>query len=138
MSELDCQVCGACCFSTSSEEHVWVSGKDHAQLTPDEQRRLTVFDGTRCFMRMVPTNLAQAMPDASSPLQVLAAARKGPLASQPLWVCAALSVQNGRYVCTVYERRPFLCREFERGGPCCDLDREQRASVTELKPGPPS
>jgi Fe-S-cluster containining protein len=32
------------------------------------------------------------------------------------FVCSALGEKNA---CRIYERRPFLCREFERGSPEC-------------------
>ncbi len=47
---LDCQVCGACCFS-NSERAIRVSGGDHARL--DElAEELSVFVGNQCFMRL--------------------------------------------------------------------------------------
>jgi hypothetical protein len=34
--------------------------------------------------------------------------------------CAALRVEpSGRFVCSVYERRPDACRDLERGSPQC-------------------
>jgi Fe-S-cluster containining protein len=92
--ELDCQACGACCRS-AFRGHVPVTGDDHARLLPEEQARLTVFDGTRCFMRM----------------------REG--------ACVALEQREGRWSCAVYERRPQVCRDYERGGPACEVDREK-------------
>ena len=43
--------------------------------------------------------------------------------------CAALRVDRGRreFVCTVYERRPALCRELERGSPQCQGERDLKA-----------
>jgi uncharacterized protein len=38
--------------------------------------------------------------------------------------CAALRVEaHGAYVCSVYENRPRLCREFERGSLQCTRER---------------
>jgi Fe-S-cluster containining protein len=34
--------------------------------------------------------------------------------------CAALRVAAGAFVCTVYERRPRICRDLERGSPECE------------------
>lgn len=34
--------------------------------------------------------------------------------------CAALVVDDGRFLCRVYERRPAICRELERGSPACE------------------
>jgi Fe-S-cluster containining protein len=47
---LDCQDCGACCFS-QLRTYVRVMGADHARLG-DAAERLTVFEGNRCYMRM--------------------------------------------------------------------------------------
>ena len=33
--------------------------------------------------------------------------------------CAALVLEGGRFVCSIYERRPRLCREFPRGSAAC-------------------
>ncbi|MFC1611365.1 YkgJ family cysteine cluster protein [Myxococcota bacterium] len=33
--------------------------------------------------------------------------------------CIALAVQAGIFVCTIYDRRPEICRELERGSPAC-------------------
>jgi uncharacterized protein len=38
--------------------------------------------------------------------------------------CGALLLAGGAFVCSVYERRPAVCRELERGTPAC---REERA-----------
>ena len=37
--------------------------------------------------------------------------------------CAALRVTAAAFLCSVYERRPAICRELERGTPAC---REER------------
>jgi Fe-S-cluster containining protein len=59
---LDCQVCGACCFSRLST-YVRVRGDDHAALG-DEADRLTEFDGNRCYMRMEHGHCAALTRDA--------------------------------------------------------------------------
>ena len=33
--------------------------------------------------------------------------------------CAALVLDGGLFVCSIYERRPRLCREFPRGSAAC-------------------
>jgi Fe-S-cluster containining protein len=33
--------------------------------------------------------------------------------------CVALRIEDGRYLCSIYERRPSACVEFERGGRRC-------------------
>lgn len=90
----DCRDCGACCFSVG-ENYVFLWGGDHAALTRQEQRRLTRFEGTHCFMEMEDGH------------------------------CAALVNQAGRAVCSIYERRPMLCRELARGEGGCLAARER-------------
>lgn len=53
------------------------------------ERALTVFHENKCFMRMTDGH------------------------------CAALEVRDGVWSCSVYERRPELCRVLERGGSAC-------------------
>ena len=83
------------CCFSRAPDYVRLSGADHARLAPTEQERLTVFRGNRCFMRMADGR------------------------------CAALAVGDGRFVCTIYERRPGTCRDLERGGDECLGDRER-------------
>jgi Fe-S-cluster containining protein len=96
--------CQACaaCCFGPGERYVPVTGADHARLTPDEQARFAVFFGIRCFMRMHEGH------------------------------CAALVARDGKWTCTVYERRPQQCRDYERGGPACEHDLATRGPV---KPG---
>jgi hypothetical protein len=38
--------------------------------------------------------------------------------------CAALRIEpSGRFACSVYETRPDVCRELERGSPHCAAER---------------
>jgi Fe-S-cluster containining protein len=102
----ECLDCGACCHA--DYVHVWVSGSDHARLTPEERDRLTFFEGTMCYMRMTDGH------------------------------CAALVLEDAQWKCSVYERRPFLCREFARGGSACRHESETkgvhtRAALTEAR-----
>ena len=90
----ECQDCGACCFS-DSERYVFVWGGDHAQLTRQEQRSLTLFEGTHCFMRMSDEGC-----------------------------CAAQGVVEGKFTCSIYPRRPMLCHELQRGDAACEAARE--------------
>lgn len=92
---LDCQDCGACCFSRLAT-YVRVSGDDHAALG-DEADALTHFVGNRCFMRMREDHCAALRRDA-----------------------------EGRFTCSIYGRRPAVCRELERGSPSCAAEREQK------------
>jgi hypothetical protein len=77
-----------------------VSGDDHARLGELAQS-LTRFVGTGCFMRMVDGH------------------------------CAALEREpaTGRWLCGVYERRPQVCRDLERGSPACVAERLRKAPV---------
>ncbi len=89
-----------CCFS-ASDEYVWVRGLDWSQLGL-EADRLAHFIGHRAFMRM----------------------RDGH--------CAALEVRRDAageadYYCTIYERRPQICRDLARGSPECEGERATKA-----------
>lgn len=33
--------------------------------------------------------------------------------------CVALTVRAGIFTCAIYDRRPEICRELERGSPAC-------------------
>jgi Fe-S-cluster containining protein len=104
----DCQKCGVCCFSDSAE-YVWVTGYDWTQLG-DDADRLAHFIGNRAFMKM-----------------------KG-------GHCAALRVtripgEPAKFFCTVYDRRPEICRVLERGSPECLGELETKAAhVASLHP----
>ncbi len=95
MAVQECLRCGTCCFS-ASETYVRVSGADFARMG-EVAGGLVAWSGNRAFMRM----------------------RDGH--------CAALRLDPvaGAFVCTVYERRPQLCRDYERGGAACSVDRER-------------
>jgi hypothetical protein len=80
---------------------VAVTGQDWSRLGADVEH-LAVFSSNRAFMRMVDGH------------------------------CAALIVRcegaGGRdYFCSVYERRPQICRELERGSPECGGERATKA-----------
>ena len=97
----ECLHCGACCFSRG-EEYVRVAGEDWERLGGDAGR-LAHFIGNRAFMRM----------------------RDGH--------CAALEVRaaTGEYFCTIYERRPGICRELGRGSAACEAEREMKGRDAE-------
>jgi len=90
----ECLACGTCCFS-GSPVYLRVSGDDHARLG-DDAERLVRFDGHRAYMRM-----------------------------DPAGHCAALVIdaKRGLFACSVYERRPTICRTLERGSAECDGER---------------
>lgn len=88
-----CLRCGICCFSPS-DTYVRVTGDDWSRLASDAER-VAHFIGTRAFMRMSAGH------------------------------CAALDVRPGtagdtEYFCTVYDRRPQICRDLARGSPQCE------------------
>lgn len=84
-----CLDCGACCFSKLAT-YVRVDGADHARIG-DRADDLTVFDGNRCYMRMSEGH------------------------------CAALVVDlaTRRFVCSIYDTRPAVCRDLLRTAPAC-------------------
>ena len=40
--------------------------------------------------------------------------------------CAALHIADGQYFCKIYEHRPDICRELQRGSSQCDSERERK------------
>jgi len=109
-SGLDCQSCGACCFS-SLETYVRVSGDDWRRLGV-EAERVAHFIGHRAYLRMTDGH------------------------------CAALVVTrapggHARFACSIYDRRPQVCRDLERGSPSCDAERMVKAAWAAggLRPG---
>ena len=94
----ECLECGTCCFS-DLERYIRVTGDDHERLG-EQAARLTTFLGNRCFMRMEGGH------------------------------CAALIIdrRERRFVCSIYEQRPALCRELDRGSPQCAGERALKAS----------
>ena len=45
--------------------------------------------------------------------------------------CAALAIRAGAFACSVYERRPAVCRELERGTPACKEERQTKRRAAE-------
>ena len=82
-----CLGCGACCFS-NLETYARVTGFDHERLA-DQAEALTVFVGNRCYMKMLDGHCAALVVDA----------------------------ETQRFVCSIYETRPAVCRELERSSP---------------------
>jgi len=104
-----CLSCGTCCFSTL-ERYVPVSGDDHARLG-DAADELVVWIGNRAYLRLEEGH------------------------------CAALAIDRdaARFFCTVYERRPEICRALERGSPQCagelSAKRERPLALLQLRRG---
>ena len=99
----DCRRCGACCCS-GSPEYVRVTGDDWARLGPAAES-LAHFIGQRAFLRM----------------------RDGH--------CAALALRRGDdgttdFFCTIYDRRPQICRDLERGSPQCQAEVVRKSAFT--------
>jgi Fe-S-cluster containining protein len=97
----DCQRCGVCCFSESAE-YVWVTGYDWTVLG-DRADELAQFIGNRAFMRMAQGHCAA--------LEIRPQAGSSPV-----------------FFCSIYERRPEICRALERGSPECEAALESKAA----------
>lgn len=97
---VDCVACGCCCFS-ESPRHARVTGDAYERL---EDETLVEGLGNEAFMRL---------------------ARTGGVSH-----CAALEVRREpagtRYSCTIYERRPQVCRDLERGSSACEGERHAK------------
>ncbi len=98
----ECQICGACCVSDSSE---------YVPLTEDDRARL----GGDAVGLIHEENGAHYM-----------AMRDGH--------CAALRISAVAFVCSVYEQRPAVCRELDRGTPACLEEKQlKKASAARLQ-----
>lgn len=85
------------CCFSTLETYVRVTGADHARLAEDAEA-LSVFVGNRVYMRMASGH------------------------------CAALTVgADDMFVCSVYERRPEVCRGLARESPACRAERTLKA-----------
>lgn len=96
-----CVSCGACCFS-ESPRHARVTGDDHERLGDPDADELVEWIGNEAFMKLARTKGAshcvalEIRPDAAGEVQ---------------------------YLCRVYERRPQVCRDLERGSGACAGER---------------
>lgn len=91
-----CLRCGVCCFSRL-ETYVRVSGADWARLGADAER-VAHFIGHRAYLRITDGHCAALE--------------------------ARVSTDGAReYFCTIYERRPQICRDLARGSPQCEAER---------------
>ncbi len=96
----NCLRCGVCCFS-HLETYVRVTGDDWARLE-DAAGRVAHFIHQRAYMKMTGGH------------------------------CAALELRRTpdnrpEFFCTVYERRPQVCRDLERGSPQCEGERAAKS-----------
>lgn len=92
-----CTSCGACCFSTA-RDYLRVLGVDYERLG-DDVARWVEFDGHRAYMRMEDGHCAALVYDPNA----------------------------GQYLCSIYERRPDVCRWLERGSGHCAAERSEKA-----------
>lgn len=95
-----CLACGVCCHS-KTDTYVRVYGEDWARLGADAER-WACFIGNRAYLRMEQGH------------------------------CAALRTSGApagqrAYFCTIYERRPRICRELEQGSPQCEAECVRKA-----------
>jgi hypothetical protein len=96
----DCRSCGACCFS-DSPTYVRLLGDDWSALGPDADR-WAWFVGNRAYLRM-----------------------EGGRCAALVWSRDSESGEV-RFHCSIYDRRPTLCRELGRGSPECEAERERK------------
>lgn len=103
----ECTRCGACCFS-ESPRHARVTGDDYERLGEADAERLVEFIGNQAFMRIV--------------------------GAEGTRHCAALvlDAKSGTFLCSVYERRPAICRELERGSGACAGERALKLGRTKV------
>ncbi|MCF7686928.1 MAG: YkgJ family cysteine cluster protein [Cephaloticoccus sp.] len=97
-----CLACGACCHSRSPT-FVRITGKDWTRLG-DRVEALAHFIGHRAYMRMQDDHCA-------------ALALRRDAADQP------------EYFCTIYEQRPQVCRDLQRGSLQCAAERELKSGL---------
>ena len=93
--------CTACgiCCTSNNPRHARVTGDDWARLG-DDAERWTEWIGNQAFMRIEHGR------------------------------CAALAFAgDGRFACTIYDRRPAVCRELERGSPACEAEIARKAEA---------
>lgn len=98
----NCRQCGACCYSASAR-YVIVTGADWERLG-EAAETTALFIGNRAYLRMQDNH------------------------------CAALAIRRGLdgqadFFCTIYERRPQVCRELDRGSPQCEGERLLKAPL---------
>jgi len=93
---ISCQHCAACCFSELAR-YVRVTGNDYTRLGADAVAYVHFIEN-RAFMLMTDGH------------------------------CAALEFDpdSMQFVCQVYEHRPEVCRELERGSAACKGERHAK------------
>ena len=91
-----CLGCGACCFS-DLDEYVRVDGDDYSRIG-ERASELTRFEGNRCYMRMQDGHCKALIIDAKAE----------------------------RFVCSIYETRPRICRELARESRECQAELHEK------------
>lgn len=108
-----------------------VNGADWERLG-DDAARVAHFVGNRAFMRMVDGHCAALEVRVGDPRPAMRAKASG----------EELTMMNAgarEYFCTVYERRPQVCRDLARGSPECEGELLAKGGrVAGLYPGLPS
>lgn len=92
----ECTACGTCCFSTLPE-YIRVFGCDWDRMN-DRAQALTHFLGNRAYMRIEDGHCAALIIDPDGP----------------------------RFLCSIYEVRPDVCRSLERGSGNCVGERHEK------------
>ncbi len=100
LENVECTKCGVCCFS-QSPDYLRVAGVDRARLAEDAERLTVSIDGNT-YMRL----------------------RDGH--------CVALvfEAQSSRFLCSIYQRRPDVCRWLEPGSGHCASQRSEKRDRT--------
>src|SRR4051794_4460243 len=101
----DCTRCGACCFS-DSPRHARVTGDDYSRLG-EAAERVVEWIGNAAYMRIEPVT---GVPE-------------------PMHKCIALTMDaaGGTFACSIYEARPQVCRDLERGSGACRGELETKS-----------
>lgn len=95
--DTDCMLCGACCAPQDQRKdtHPALEKEDVQQIPPVLRKSLVVNDGGNFFIK------TKRDPNGKT-------------------VCAALKGAVGsRCKCGIYDKRPMVCRIFEKGSPEC-------------------
>ena len=107
----DCLPCGRCCFS-EDESYLQLFGLDVARMLPADERHLRR-DVERTFMKLVGGRCSAFVVDAlelDSPVKLTRPAGE----TRPL------------FGCSIYERRPDVCRALQRGTSSCRFEYERK------------
>jgi uncharacterized protein len=94
----DCVRCGCCCINSAASA-IRVTGDDYSRLS-EHAESLVQFIGNRAFMKLKDGH------------------------------CTALKIDVtcARLTCTIYERRPQVCRDLAEGSPECNAERHHKAA----------